>query len=777
MKKNILSFLLFIFCVSAFAENVANNSKSDLSISVQGYQLQVKYYSPDIVRVTKLIKNSDKGVSLSVIMSPNQVNLKKTEDGSKVILESSSVVTKIDTLTGKVTFFNKKSLLLTEKDYGTQFTPVKYGKYSTYDVRQAFMLNQKEAIYGLGQHLNGKMNQRNQKLFLRNANMSVCLPWFVSVKGYGLFWDNYSPTTFTDNLQETSFDSQSSDRVVYYFINGGNIDGVIKNLRQLTGKAPMLPLWAFGYIQSKERYKTQDELVGVVKKYRDLKVPLDCIVQDWQYWGRDSSWNAMSFDKDRYPDPDGMVKAIHKLNAKLMIVAWPGFGPKTELYKEYKKQNMLLPFTTWPTHDGVTVYDAYNPVARDMYWKKLNAGVFSKNIDAWWLDSTEPDHFNIQEKDFNIPTYLGSYRSVVNAFPLMTVGGVYTHQRKTTADKRVCILTRSAFIGQQRYAANTWSGDVTSSWKSFRQQIAGGLNFTMSGLPYWNADIGGFFAGSWGKDGGTKSKAFQELYLRWLEFGTFTPMMRSHGTGLPREVYQFGKAGDTVYDGIVKMINLRYSLLPYIYSTAWSVTKNSSSIIRSLVFDYPNDKKVYDINDEYLFGNSILVAPIMYPSAVSRKVYLPKGEWYYLGGHENFKDIKYIKDCKVIEGNSDFDYDAPLNVIPIFAKAGSILPIGPEVQYSSEKKWDDLKLYIFPGKDGKFVLYEDEGDNYDYEDGKYSEINFVWNDNKNELTIEDRNGEFKGMLSKRRFELFLVGTKIHKSVSYKGHKLLIKINR
>ncbi|WP_339814617.1 TIM-barrel domain-containing protein, partial [Zunongwangia profunda] len=538
------------------------------------------------------------------------------------------------------------------------FTPFKDVDQDTYTVSQSFNLDPKETIYGLGILQNGKMSQRNLEVKMIQANREDYIPFFQSVKGYGLFWDNYSPTRFSDDTSATSFTSEVGDGIDYYFMYGGNADSVIAHMRQLTGQAPMFPLWTYGYWQSKERYKSQEETVGVVKKYRDLGVPLDGIIQDWQYWGDNYHWNAMEFLNEEFPNPQKMVDDIHALNAHIIISIWSSFGPKTQPYKELEKDNMLFNFSTWPQSgksdwppnmdypSGVRVYDPYNPKARDIYWKYLKKGLFSLGIDGWWMDSTEPDHLDITPKDFDEKTYLGSFRKVRNAFPLMTVGGVYKHMREATSDKRVFILTRSAFAGQQRYAANTWSGDTEASWKTLKDQISSGLNFSLTGIPYWNSDIGGFFI--WEFKDKLDDPEYRELYARWLQFATFTPMMRSHGADAPREIYQFGKKGEPVYDALEKYINLRYSLLPYIYSEAWQITNQQSSLMRALVMDFPNDEKVLDLNDQYMFGHSFLVAPVLksmytedkkenFQQDGYRQVYLPKGtEWFDYWTGERF---------------------------------------------------------------------------------------------------------------------------------------------
>ena len=681
----------------------------------------------------------------------------------------------------------------------------------TYQVYQPFVLDKEEAIYGLGQLQNGKMIQRNMTKNLTQGNVEDVSPFFQSTKGYGVFWDNYSPTLFTDNEVETSFRSEVGDCVDYYFMYGKDADGVIAQVRSLTGQAPMFPLWTYGYWQSKERYKSQEEVVDVVRKYRELGIPLDGIIQDWQYWGHNYLWNAMDFQNPTFNNPQKMMEDVHAMNAHMAISIWSSFGPMTKPYRELDKKGMLFNFTTWPQSgleswppnmeypSGVRVYDAYNPEARDIYWKYLNDGIFKLGMDAWWMDSTEPDHLDWKPEDMDTKTYLGSFRKVRNAYPLMTVGGVYDHQRAVTSDKRVFILTRSGFLGQQRYGANVWSGDVASTWESFRNQIPAGLNFSLCGMPHWNSDIGGFFAGhynkSWNDDSASKNPLYQELYVRWLQFGTFNPMMRSHGTDVYREIYKFGKKGEPVYDAIEKMIGLRYSLLPYIYSTSWEVSNRQSSFMRALMMDFVDDRKVWDINDEYMFGKSILVAPITHaqytPEAVvkvseeegwnrdgakktktdaavdfmetkSTNIYLPAGTlWYDFWTNEKH------------EGGKEITKETTLDVIPLYVKAGSIIPVGPQVQYATEKPWDHLELKVYAGANGNFILYEDEFDNYNYEKGAYTEIPISWNNASRKLTIGARKGAYEGMLKNRKFAVTLQdGTQ--KNVDYNGKAISVR---
>lgn len=767
-------------------------TKQGITGTTQGMDIEIQFVSPEIVRVVKAPEGrSFTKKSLSVVKSPESMSVTTEKKGETVSLKSNAVRVDFNVETGRISFFDKQGkALFTEKDYGAQFTPFNDAGNQTFSVRQAFLLDKDEAIYGLGQQQVDDLNQRNHKHFMRQRALYASVPIIQSTKGYGMFWDNYSPTTYTDNPQEMSFDSEVGECMDYYFMYGGNADGVIAQIRDLTGQAPMYPLWTFGFWQSRERYKSQQETMEVVDKYRELGIPLDGIIQDWQYWGPNSNWNSMNFDNPEFPDPQKMIDRVKKKNAKIMISIWASFGPDTNPYKDLEKINALFNFKTWPADGGVKVYDAYNEKARDIYWKHLNKGLFSKGIDAWWTDSTEPDHLDVQERDFDIPTAMGTYRSVVNAFPLMSNKGVYEHQRAVTSDKRVYLLTRCAFAGQQRYAANTWSGDVMCNWETFRKQIPTGLNFSLSGIPYWNTDIGGFF--NWPYHGGAENKAYHELYTRWFQYGTFLPMQRSHGSGVKKEIYNLGKKGDWVYDSEEKYINLRYALLPYLYSTGWQVTDNAGSFLRALFMDFNEDKKVHTISNQYMFGKAFLVTP------VTRNMYVFSDKEQWKDPYEDFsktgtQDVYLPKGTKwfdfwtgeVLNGGQMVTKEVPIDIIPLYVRAGSIVPFGPKVQYSTEKKWNNLEIRIYPGADGEFVLYEDENDNYNYEKGVYSTIKFTWDDANRTLNIADREGTFLGMLKSRKFNIVVVdkengtgsvqSTKFTKSVSYGGKKKSVKL--
>ncbi len=805
MKKVLFGLIIMAMTIVESRSQSFEKTGHGLKSVINAVNVEIQFCTPSTVRVMKWpMGRSFAKESLSVITSPQQVVYSVKQQGDYALLKSKELLVLLNLKTGAISFQSPDSReLLMEKEGGSGFREFDDNGNKTYSVSQAFMLDKDEAIYGLGQQQQGKMVQRNLQLRMVQGNTDDYIPFFQSVKGYGLFWDNYSPTIFEDSPEGTTFTSEVADGIDYYFMAGGSADGVTACMRELTGQAPMFPLWTYGYWQSRERYKSQDELTAVVKKYRELGVPLDGIIQDWQYWGNNYLWNAMEFLNVDFYNPQKMVNDVHSMNAHITISIWNSFGPMTKQYRELEKIGALMDFKTWPESgsekwppnpdypSGVRVYDPFNPEARNIYWKYLNNGIFSLGMDGWWMDSSEPDHMQFKDSDFNNKTWLGSFRKVRNAFPLMTVGGVYQHQREATSDKRVFILTRSAFAGQQRYGANTWSGDVVSSWKALRNQISAGLNFSLCGIPHWNSDIGGFFL--WDYKNPLKNADYRELYARWMQFGTFCPMMRSHGTDAPREIYQFGERGDKIFDAIEKYIHLRYMLLPYIYSASWDVTANQSTMMRALMMDFSGDKNALDINDEYMFGKSILVCPVTDPmyskphirgndtlsvedfsSVRSKTVYLPKGtDWTDFWTGEKFS------------GGQEVKKEVPVDIIPLYISAGAIIPMGPKVQYATEKKWDDLEIRVYAGADGSFTLYEDENDNYNYEKGLYSTIRFMWNEKSKTLTIADRQGSFPGMAAERKFNIVLVtpnkgnGTErtntFDKTITYNGKKLVIRL--
>ena len=775
MKRSLLTFALVLTLAQAGAQ-----------------ALKVEFINPRIVHIVK----GQPTKTLVVTAQPEQGIA--TQSGNT--WKSSELTVKQDAR-GALTFLDAKGRVLLRELSGS----IADGKVS-----QSFRLDKDEAIYGLGTIQNGKMNRRGEHKRMEQSNLEDFQNVLQSIKGWGLYWENYSPTQFDDDAGGMTFTSEVGEGIDYYFMYGGSADGVIAQMRYLSGDVPMFPLWTYGFWQSKERYKTAAETEGIVDKYRALQVPLDGIIQDWQYWGSNYLWNAMDFLSEDFATGPQLIKNVHAKHAHFMISIWASFGPQTQQFRELDEKGLLLPIETWPqsgiSHiwppvmkypSGVKVYDAFSPEARDIYWKYLKT-LFDYGTDAWWMDSTDPDFFNPRESDYAHKVYGGTWRSQRNAFPLETVRGVYNKQREVSEEKRLFIMTRSSFAGQQHYGSNMWSGDVNSSWDMLRKQVPAGLSFSLTGNPNFNTDIGGFFCGSYNTKGpgsAPKNPQFQELYVRWMQYGLFCPVFRSHGADAPREIWQFGEKGEPVYDAIEKMIRLRYRLIPYLYSTAWQVTSNNESYLRPLFSDFAADKKVWDMTDEFMFGRSILACPIVDPQYTEEKIirtdamtgwnqqearaesavqadfttsksatkYLPKGALWY-----------DFWTGKAYQGGKNVTLETTFDRVPMFVRAGSILPLGPEMQYVGEKAWDNLELRLYPGADGTFTLYEDEGDNYNYEKGVYSTIAFTWNNKAHTLTIGERKGQYPGMLMKRQFTVVLPdGTS--KAIDYDGASTTIKL--
>ena len=757
----------------------------------QAQDVKIEFITPSIVHVVK----GQPTKTLVVTAKPQDVAV--TKKGNTT---SSKELTVKQDAKGNLTFLTAKGkVLLKEKEC------------DVLEARQTFTLDKDEAIYGLGTIQNGKMNRRGEKKRMEQSNLEDFQNVLQSIKGYGIYWENYSPTLFEDNASGMTFDAEVGDGVDYYFMYGKSADGVIAQMRYLSGDVPMFPMWTYGFWQSKERYKSAAETEGIVDQYRALNVPLDGIIQDWQYWGSNYLWNAMDFLAEDFSNGKQMIQNVHRKHAHFMISIWASFGPMTQQFRELNEKGLLMPFETWPqsgiSHiwppvmkypSGVKVYDAFHPEARAIYWKYLKT-LYDYGTDAWWMDSTDPDFFNPKESDYAHKVYGGTWRSQRNAFPLETVRGIYQSQRKDYGQKRVFIMTRSSYAGQQHYGSNMWSGDVNSSWDMLRKQVPAGLSYSLTGNPNFNTDIGGFFCGSYntkGSGSAPRNPQFQELYVRWMQYGLFCPVFRSHGADAPREIWQFGKKGEPVYDAIEKQIRLRYRLIPYLYSTAWQVTSNNDSYMRPLFSDFAADKKVWNITDEFLFGRSILAAPIVKAQYTEEKIirtdamtgwnrqnatdgsaagaidftatksttkYLPKGAvWYDFWTNKQYK------------GGQDVTLETTLDRVPMFVRAGSILPLGPEMQYVGEKAWDNLELRIYPGANGSFTLYEDEGDNYNYEKGQYATITFQWNDKARTLTIGERKGSYPGMLQKRQFTIVTPNGK-QKVIEYNGQKMQVSI--
>jgi len=565
---------------------------------------------------------------------------------------------------------------------------------------------------------------------------------------------------FEKPSNKLQFASEASDGIDYCVFYGPSLDGVMAEYRHATGEAPMPPKTALGFWQSKERYSTQQEWIDIAAEYRQRKHPIDNLVQDWFYWNPEP-WGTHAFDPKRYPNPAKGIEYLHDdFHLQFMISVWGKFIPGTP---EHPNPNLDLMASKGylypPLGANERYYDVFNPAARSQYWQLMRDQIFRKGVDAWWLDASEPE---LDMQGFrSATTAAGPGATVLNAYPLMHTLGVSQGQLKDAPDKRVFILTRSAYAGQQRTGAASWSGDITASWKVYADQIPAGLNFCLSGIPYWTTDIGAFFAPNYQFPGGASNPAYRELFTRWFQYGAFCPIFRVHGTDFAKEMWRFGPETEKTLD---KFDRLRYRLMPYIYSQAWDVSAKGGTMMRALVMDFPGDVAARDCKDEFMFGPSMLICPVMKPGAVSRSVYLPSGtSWtdFWTG--------------RTYRGGQSVNAPAPIDSMPIFVRAGSILPSGPDIQYVDEKPADPIELKIYPGANGTFTLYEDEGMNNNYRKGKYATIPFQWDEAGRKLLVGDRKGAYDGMLKQRTFRVSLAGGRRSQTIRYNGKAVSIDL--
>lgn len=582
-----------------------------------------------------------------------------------------------------------------------------------------------------------------------------------------------------------SFFSEMGNEIDYYFIYGNDMDDVISGYRTLTGKSPIMPKWAMGFWQSRERYKTQEEILSTLKEFRRRQIPVDNIVLDWSYWPEDA-WGSHEFDKTRFSDPKGMVDSIHIMNAQMMISVWPKFYLTTEHFKEFDQNGWIYKraiedsIRDWIGPGYIaSFYDAYSDDAKKLFWQQMREHLYPLGIDAWWMDASEPNIRDCTDMDYRKalcgPTALGPSTKYFNAYALMNAQAIYEGLREEDPDRRVFQLTRSGFAGLQRYATASWSGDIATRWEDLKAQISAGLNFSVSGIPYWTHDIGGFCVekryekayrlfNSTGEEN-EDMKEWRELNTRWHQFGAFSPLFRSHGQYPPREVYNIAPENHPAYRSMVYFTKLRYNLLPYIYSLAGMTYHNDYTIMRPLVMDFVNDRNVNNIGDQYMFGPSIMVCPVYEYQARKRDIYFPATTgWYdfYSGKH--------------IEGGQALAQSAPYEQIPLYIREGAIIPYGPDIQHYNEKKPEEITIYVYAGKNGSFNLYEDEDVNYNYEKGKYIIIPFSYDESSRSLLIGERKGDFPGMLQKRKFNVILVDKDTAVSFASNGHKKGISVD-
>jgi alpha-D-xyloside xylohydrolase len=654
-----------------------------------------------------------------------------------------------------------------------------------FEAKLEFEFAADEAIFGLGSHEEGYGNLRGKTRELYQQNMKIVVPYFVSTRGYGVLLDCGSLMTFRDGADGAGWWADVVEELDFYFIGGGSFDAVTRHVHELTGPAPMLPKWAFGYAQSKERYVNARELVAVVREYRRRKIPLDLIVLDWKSWPNGAGWGQKSFDPVRFPDPPALTRELHALGARLMVSIWPimtGDGPDQ---RELQARGLML--------GNQSTYNAFLPEARECYWAQAERGLFAAGVDAWWCDCTEPFEADWSGETKPEPQerrrlntgaskkYLDAGQ--INLYSLLHSQGIYEGQRRATPAKRVVNLTRSGYAGQHRYATICWNGDICATWQTLRRCIPEGVNFCATGEPFWTVDIGGFFInhdpklwfwrgdyadGCRGltdmnalepdpRDTGCRDLGFWELYTRWLQYAAFLPLFRSHGTDAAREIWRFGDAGSPFYDAIAKYIRLRYQLIPYIYSLAAQVTRNGRAMLRAVALDFPGDPATHDLTDEFLFGPALLVCPVTTPMyyeknsqplagvAKSRSVYLPAGTgWFDFWTNQ------------VYAGGQTLTAAAPLETIPLFVRAGTLLPLTEVMQFTDEIPDAPYELRIYPGADGEFTLYEDAGDNYDYESGGSATVRLAWNEARRELVIHAREGTFATLVKTREFRLVFI---------------------
>ncbi len=661
----------------------------------------------------------------------------ETADPKVVSLKTSQLRINVERADSLIVFQDAQGKKLAQENTRT-LTPVEVnGEKTARSERFTNMWDTQEGIYGLGQHQAGVWNYRGEAVDLSQDNTNISLPVLVSSHGYGIFWNNGSRSRFNNRFVHALYlGSEVADTMDYYFLYGPELDRIIAGYRRLTGQAPLFGRWAYGYWQCKNRYDSQQEILGVAHKYRELHIPLDNIVQDWFWWKimGEPVFNA------NYPDPKGMIDDLHKHNVHLMFSVWPYFRPGSSVYEEMDRRGFFIDRTRVSGFHpaGQALYDAFNPEARRYYWKLMDDALFKIGADAWWLDTTEPE---TEGRETNIlvtnKVAIGNGARYANEYPLLTTGAVYDGQRRATDQKRVFILSRSGYAGVQRNSVALWSGDVNPNWEAFRRQIPAGLNLSVSGVPYWTTDIGGFVSAN------PDDPAYRELYVRWFQFGAFCPIFRAHGTRTTNqnEIWSYGPEAQRI---LTEYDRLRYRLMPYIYSVAWMVTDRGYTMMRPLVMDFRTDVRAQNVGDQYLFGPAVLVNPVTEPGASKRHIYLPKARWY-----DFWTGVP-------VEGGRAIDTPAPIERLPLFVRAGSILPLGPDVEYASEKAADPLELRIYRGANGSFTLYEDDGVTYNYERGAHATIPIQWDDGRQILTLGERIGSFPGMLQSRMFRIVFV---------------------
>ncbi|WAC46843.1 PA14 domain-containing protein [Asticcacaulis sp. SL142] len=916
-----------------------------VQVRYAGVTKNIIFYGPEAVRVNaNLGQNFWTAPSLVVIDKPDPIAFDIRETATALTIVSKKLTIVVDKRSGALTFTDEAGKVYTSERARQPETlkPVEISGAPTYEVSNSFNLKPDEGIFGFGFVGEGELNRRGKELLLVQTNTGIIIPVMMSSERYGILWDTYSVMKFRDDADGATLWAESAPGGVdYYFMGGDNMDAVVAAYRDLTGQAPMYPKQAFGLFMSKERYQTQNRLLEVAQTFRKEQFPLDYIVQDWQYWGsdKDGTWSGMIWDKDRFPDPEGVIRDIHDLNMKLMISIWPSVGNDTQLAKELDANGLRFEPLHWISKKA-RIYDAFSPKGREIYFKHIKTGLLDKGVDALWMDGTEvevgtavhnPDEVVRDIKGLGTNA-LGDFTRYLNPYTLLTTQGTYDGQR-ATSNKRVFTLTRSAWAGAQRTGAASWSGDNSASWKTLAEQIDGGVNVTITGNPYWTQDTGGFFVNDF--QGGEQNPAYRELFARWFQYAAFNPIMRVHGTSIEREPYIFKDLDPQMYQSLIGSVNLRYRLLPYIYSLNWKVTDEGYTLMRAVPMDFPDDRATHAISDTFMFGPSLLVHPVtrpMYhfgdpPAETIPAAYLrtnggqpglegqyfageafdtPKGKvidtqidmnwpgpplaeppagltsldhfsarWegviiapedgeYEIGlegddgfrlfldgqtvvedwknGPKRYKSVKRVlkkgqslpvridyyqgeydrglrlawrtptqlrgletaektlnlkMETYLPKGSDWYDFythqpftggqtvarEAPLDIIPLYVRAGSILPMGPVQQYATQKPEAPYEVRVYPGADAAFTIYEDDNETYDYEKGEYATYQLVWNDADRTLTIGARKGTYPGLVPTRILNIVIADptnasggapAQVSRTVSYSGKPVTVR---
>jgi len=789
-----MAFLLLIFSANSSSAQVKSYKKTNFGVSfhLQKGMMNLYLLKNDLVEVkyTTLETMPEKKSLVVLPVDSYLKNFSVAETNGNVMITTDKLKIKVDRQTQAITYSDLKNhiILAESANENKQMRDTTIVGIKTFSVGTTFQSPKDEALYGLGCHpedsLSINYKGRNQDMAIKY--LTGAIPVLLSTKGYGLLWDNYAESKFYGAEKDNSqykYVSESGKMVDYYFFYGPSFDHIMDLYRNLTGVAPMYPKWAFGLFQSQDRYKTQQEVLSVKDNYRKNHIPVDVIVQDWFYWSP-LPIGSHVMNPERYPNPKEMVDELHKANIHAMISIWPCFGKGTQDYDQLKNAGFLTS-VTWDNffvHSIDTYYDAHNPGAREMYWDQARDSLIKRyDWDAWWVDQCEPDTKDPNDRKKAV-FYTGKGIDYFNTYSLEHTKGIYKYWRRDIPKKRIFLLARQAFAGQQRNAATLWSSDITTTFASFKNQIPQAINACVSGIPYWTSDIGGYLSRvspegipDW------SLPSYRELFTRWFQFGAFSPIFRIHGKG---ERALFSDNWDAHTKSILlKYDDLRYRLLPYIYSLSSEVTRNNYTIMRSLAFDFRNDSKVYNIPDQYMFGPAFMVNPVtqqLYSGidsnqlGTSRKVYLP----------ENTDWIDFWTGKKM-KGGQTIDAAAPIEIIPLYVREGSIIPMGPVMEYATQKPASNIELRIYPGADGHFTLYEDANNTYNYEKGEFATFTFTWNDKTKELSISNRKGTFPDMLKNRTFKVVLVsenkGTGVEetgkpdKIVQYDGKALKVKL--